>query len=385
MRFNDRLLVTFLVILVLPPIITLVAFVVIGMLLAAPPEGTSVRFGADMLVYIADALFYDRADAQSLLGYLFLIIILILFFIGFIVTRWFHNGVFQPIKKLNVAMQSIAEGNLDNALATNKRGEIGELYSNYEDMRLRLKESVEEKMAAEMQNRELVGNISHDLKTPITSIKGYVEGIIDGVADTPEKMDKYIRTIYSKTNDMDRLINELTFYTGIDANRIPYNFSRINVVKYFNDCIEELGLDLEAKNIRLNYTNLVSPDTTIIADPEQLRRVINNIVDNSVKYIDRNKETCEIEIRILDELDTIRIELEDNGRGIPIRELGKVFERFYRTDASRNSSRGGSGIGLSIVKKIVEDHGGYIWATSREGEGTCMNIIFRKHSEGDSV
>jgi signal transduction histidine kinase len=383
MRFNDRLLVTFLVIFVLPPIITLVAFVVIGMLLVTPPEEGTRTLDINMLTYIADSLFYDRADAQSLLGYLFLVIVLLLLFIGFIVTRWFHKGVFVPIKQLNLAMQSIAEGTLEDVLVTDKRGEIGELYSNYEDMRLRLKESVEEKMEAELQNRELVSNISHDLKTPITSIKGYVEGIIDGVADTPEKMDKYIRTIYSKTNDMDRLINELTFYTGIDANRIPYNFSRISVVKYFDDCVEELGLDLDAKNIRLNYTNFVAPETTIIADPEQLRRVINNIVDNSAKYIDRNKETCEIEIRILDELDTIRIEIEDNGRGIPIRELGKVFERFYRTDASRNSSRGGSGIGLSIVKKIVEDHGGYIWATSREGDGTCMNIIFRKYSSTD--
>jgi signal transduction histidine kinase len=303
--------------------------------------------------------------------------------LGIILTRWFHNDIFQPINQLNYAMQSIAEGNLDNALVTKKRGEIGELYANYEDMRLRLKESVEEKMESEMQNRELVSNISHDLKTPITSIRGYVEGIIDGVADTPEKMDKYIRTIYSKTNDLDRLINELTFYTGIDANRIPYNFSRINIVKYFNDCVDELGLDLEAKNIRLNYTNFVDTVTTVVADPEQLRRVINNIVDNSVKYIDRNKDTCVIDIRVLDELDTVRIEIEDNGRGIPIRELGKVFERFYRTDASRNSSRGGSGIGLSIVKKIIEDHVGYIWATSREGEGTCMNIIFRKYSEGE--
>ena len=198
-------------------------------------------------------------------------------------------------------------------------GEIGELYRNYEDMRLRLKESTDEKILAEKQNRELVSNISHDLKTPITAIKGYVEGIMDGVADTPEKIDKYIRTIYNKANDMDRLINELTVYSGIDNNRIPYHFHRINVAEYFGDCVEEVGLDLESKNVELDYSNLVTQDTMIIADPE------------------------------------------------------------HRTDASRNSSQGGSGIGLSIVKKIIEDHGGYIWATSKEGEGTCMHFVIRKY------
>ena len=246
-------------------------------------------------------------------------------------------------------------------------------------MRLRLKESTEEKRQQEKQNKELISNISHDLKTPITAIKGYMEGILDGVADTPEKMDKYIKTVYNKANDMDRLINELTLYSGIDNNRIPYNFHRINVADYFGDCVEEVGLDLESKNIELNYSNLVDPDTVIIADPEQMKKVINNIIGNSVKYMDKSKGI--IDIRILDEIDAVRIEIEDNGKGIAAKDLPQIFERFYRTDASRNSSKGGSGIGLSIVKKIVEDHGGYIWATSKEGEGTCMHFVIRKYRE----
>ncbi len=306
-------------------------------------------------------------------------IILILIFTSLFLTNWISRGVFDPINQLNIAMQNIAEGNLEYMLSTGEEGEIGELYRNYEDMRLRLKESADEKILAEKQNRELVSNISHDLKTPITAIKGYVEGIMDGVADTPEKMDKYIKTIYNKANDMDRLINELTVYSGIDSNRIPYHFHRINVSEYFRDCVEEVGLDLDSRNIELNYSNLVSPDTVIIADPEQMKRVINNIIGNSVKYMD--KPNGEIDIRILDELDSIRIEIEDNGKGIAAKDLSNIFERFYRTDASRNSSQGGSGIGLSIVKKIVEDHGGYIWATSKEGDGTCMHFIIRKYQE----
>ena len=313
-----------------------------------------------------------------------IIVILILVITGYILTRWIHKGVFVPIRDLNTAMENIAEGNLDYTLPMPNpkrmhKGEIELLYVNYEQMRLRLKESAEEKIQTDNRNRELISNISHDLKTPITSIKGYVEGIIDGIADTPEKVDKYVRTIYNKTNDMDRLINELTTYSNIDANRIPYHFHKINVADYFNDCVVEVGLDLESKGIRLNYTNLVEPDTLIIADPEQLKRVVNNIVSNSVKYM--NKQEGRIDIRILDQVDSVRVEIEDNGKGVSPKELGRIFERFYRTDASRNSAQGGSGIGLSIVKKIVEDHGGYIWATSREGEGTCMHFDIRKYNE----
>ena len=317
--------------------------------------------------------------SKSLMIDMFVAITCILVFTGLVLTTWIRKGIFEPINALNTAMKNIKEGNLDYALDTNIQGEIGDLYSNYEDMRLRLKESAEEKIQHEKKNKELVSNISHDLKTPITAIKGYVEGIMDGVADTPEKVDKYIKTIYNKANDMDRLINELTTYSGIDNNRIPYNFHRINVADYFGDCVEEVGLDLESKNIRLNYSNLVDPDTVVIADPEQMKKVINNIISNSVKYMDKSQGV--IDIRILDEGEAIRVEIEDNGRGIATKDLQLIFERFYRTDASRNSAQGGSGIGLSIVKKIIEDHGGYIWATSHEGEGTCMHFVIRKYIE----
>ena len=163
---------------------------------------------------------------------MFLAIIFILVLTAMVLTQWIHKDVFAPINRLNLAMQKIAEGNFDYMLESEDDNEIGELYRNYEDMRLRLKESTEEKIQNEKQNRELISNITHDLKTPITAIKGYVEGIIDGVADTPERRDKYLRTIYTKANDMDRLINELTYYSSIDNNRIPYNFHRINVAEF---------------------------------------------------------------------------------------------------------------------------------------------------------
>lgn len=322
--------------------------------------------------------------SKTLIVYLFASIILILLFTSIMLTQWIRKGVFLPLSEMNVAMQHIAREDFDYVLERkpDDQGEMGELYQSYEDMRLKLKESKEEMLQNEKQNKELVSNISHDLKTPITSIKGYVEGIIDGVADTPEKMERYIKTIYTKACDMDRLISELTFYSGIDSNRIPYHFHCINVTDYFNDCVEDVGFELESKNIQLNYTNLLNPDTQIIADPEQMKKVINNVIGNSIKYMDKEKGI--IDIRLLEDTDSVRVEIEDNGKGIEAKDLGNIFERFYRTDASRNSSQGGSGIGLSIVKKIIEDHGGYIWATSKEGEGTCMNFVIRKYKEATS-
>ena len=317
--------------------------------------------------------------SRKFLGEMFVAMVLILLFTAILLTRWLEGNFFDPIGKLNVAMNNIRDGNLDYRLKTTEEGEIGSLYNNYEEMRLRLKESAEEKLEREKQNRELITNITHDLKTPITSIKGYVEGLIDGVANTPEKRERYLRTIYSKANDMNTLINELTLYSQIDNDKIPYNFHKINVADYFGDCVEEIGMDMESRNITLNYYNMVSPDTTIVADPEQLKKVINNIVGNSVKYMDKTEGR--IDIRILDEQDSVRVEIEDNGKGIAPKDLPNIFDRFYRTDESRNSAQGGSGIGLSIVRKVIEDHGGYVWATSREGEGTCVHFVIRKYQE----
>ena len=306
-------------------------------------------------------------------------IFLILVMTGGVLTTWIYRGVITPVRKLKVATQNIKEGNLDFRLEVQGHDEISELCADFEEMRQRLRASTEEKIQFDRENKELISNISHDLKTPITAVKGYVEGIMDGVADTPEKMDRYIRTIYNKANDMDRLINELTFYSKIDTNRIPYTFSKINVKDYFEDCAEELGMDLEERGMEFTYRNRTDPDIVVIADAEQLKRVIDNIIGNSVKYMDKPKGHISIEIK--DVGDFIQVEIADNGKGIAMKDVPYIFDRFYRADASRNSSRGGSGIGLSIVKNIIEDHGGKIWAASREGEGTTMFFVLRKYQE----
>lgn len=290
---------------------------------------------------------------------------------------WIYRGVAIPLGRMKIATQNIKDGNLDFEMEVETDDEIGQLCRDFEEMRLRLRETSSEKVEYDKKSKELISNISHDLKTPITAIKGYVEGIMDGVADTPEKMERYIKTIYNKANEMDTLINELTLYSKIDANRIPYNFSTIFVNDYFDDCASDLKVELDSRNIEFQYTNYVDSHVKIIADAEQIKRVINNIVSNSAKYMDKPRKRINLSVK--DVGDFIQVEIEDNGKGIGAKELPNIFERFYRTDTSRNSSTGGSGIGLSIVKKIIEDHGGYIWATSKEGEGTCIHFVLRKY------
>ena len=335
--------------------------------------------GEKCTAYIVTSFDATGQEIRQFILWGIICVVIILLLTAIMMIVWIYRSMITPIQKLRVAAENIKEGNLDFALDTGGDDEIGELCTTFEQMRQRLKDNAEEKLSNEKENRTLISNIAHDLKTPITAVKGYSEGIMDGVANTPEKLDKYIRTIYNKANEMDTLINELTLYSKIDTNRIPYDFAKLNVAAYFKDCVEEIGLDLEAKGIALSYFNYATPDTQIIADPEQLRRVINNIIGNSVKYM--NKTEKFINIRIKDVGDFIQVEIEDNGRGIAQKDLPYIFDRFYRTDASRNSATGGSGIGLSIVKKIIEDHGGKIWATSKEDSGTTMYFVIRKYQE----
>lgn len=333
--------------------------------------------GREGSIFIISSVGDLLMHTSNLVRELILSVIVILIFTAALMVIWIYAGIYTPLNILSEATHRIKNEDFDFQIQVKGRDELSELCRDFDDMRRRLKEQTEQKEAFDRQSKELISNISHDLKTPITAVKGYVEGIMDGVADTPEKMDRYIRTIYIKANDMDRLINELTFYSNIETDRIPYTFNRINVAEYFDDCAEDVGLELREKEITFSYINTVETEVQIIADAEQLKRVINNIISNSVKYMDKPKGS--VEIRVKDVGDFVQVEIEDNGKGIPAKDLTNIFNRFYRTDASRNSAQGGSGIGLSIVKKIIEDHGGKIWANSRVGQGTTMCFVIRKY------
>ena len=311
-----------------------------------------------------------------------LMLIVVLTLISGFTSLYIYWIFIRPLKLLQEGTERIKEGNLEEDVEILSNDEIGQVCQSFNEMRLKLKESVDDQMRYEQENRELISNISHDLKTPITAIKGYVEGIMDGVADTPEKMDRYIRTIYNKANEMNVLINELFLYAQIDNNAIPYNFVKLNIASYFDDCIEDISTDMEAAGTELQYENHCDRDIRVIADPEQLNRVISNLLTNAVKYNGKEHRRVKIIVQPYEKGEEyIYIGIKDNGDGIAPKDLPLIFKRMYRADSSRNSATGGSGLGLSIAKRIVEEHGGRIWAESEEEKGTLIAFTLKVYRE----
>ena len=214
------------------------------------------------------------------------------------------------------------------------------------------------------------------MKTPLAAIRGYAEGLMDGIADRLQKRELYIRTIYHQTNELTQLVDELLCYTK-DAHDPSYDFQKINANAFFDDCIEALRTEFAPENIEITDENTVGADAEIYADAAQLRRVISNIVRNCVKYMDKSERV--IRIRRTDSGDFVQIEIEDNGCGIAPEELPYIFDRYYRAQAASASKIEGTGIGLSIAKKIVEDHGGTIRAQSEQGRGTKLSLTILKY------
>ncbi|WP_425465052.1 sensor histidine kinase [Paenibacillus sinopodophylli] len=321
----------------------------------------------------------DIGPLSEFIGKYVVITVLLLVFILLLtngaLTYFVFRSTVTPLKALRRAVDQIKDGNLDSAVNF-KKDEIGGLFQAFEEMREQLKHSIGMQLQYEENRKELISNISHDLKTPIASIKGYVEGILDGVADNPDKMDKYIRTIYAKTKDMDRLINELFMLSKLDMGKIPFYFEKVNIIEFLEDCTEEMQFVLNEKAITLSLELSTNEAVLIMGDREKLKRAISNILDNAVKYMD--KEWGTIRIRVAEESEWVQLRFEDNGQGMQQNELPHIFERFYRSDLSRSSETGGSGLGLAIVKQIIEEHGGEVQAASEIGVGTSIAIRLRK-------
>lgn len=316
-----------------------------------------------------------REALQQISGVVTVCVVLILVITNGALTYVVAGGIIRPLERLKASANEIKSGNLDFKIQGGGKDEIGELCRAFEEMRARLKESLDRQIQYEENRKELISNISHDLKTPVTSIKGYIEGILDGVADTPEKMERYLNTIYQKTMDVDRLIDELFLYSKLDLNRLPLHLTPINLVAYLQDLVEELSFDLEKKGMTITFAPEVD-HVQVLADGKQLKRVLVNIVENSCKYM--GKPQGQVTITVTDAEDYTQVMVEDNGKGIPQESLPFIFDRFYRTDPSRNNQTGGSGLGLAIAKKIIEDHGGKMWAESELGVGTRIYLTLKK-------
>ncbi|NQX60166.1 sensor histidine kinase [Paenibacillus qinlingensis] len=307
----------------------------------------------------------------------FLTFIIILIATNGVLTYFVSRSIIRPLRALKRAAEHIKEGNLDFEIIPHRKDELGELSVAFEEMRRKLKKSVELQLQYEENRKELISNISHDLKTPVTAIKGYVEGIMDGVSNSPDKMDKYIRTIYNKAADMDRLIDELFLFSKLDLGKVPFQFETVDLGNYVQDCAQELQFDMEKKGVQLTLADLPQEPILVTADRDKLRRVLLNIIENAVKYSEEGN--CQITLSVLRQNEFAVIQIKDNGQGISEEALPHIFDRFYRADPSRNTATGGSGLGLAIAKQIIEEHSGRIGATSVLGLGTTVFMALPLH------
>ncbi|AZV55503.1 HAMP domain-containing sensor histidine kinase [Clostridium sp. AWRP] len=315
---------------------------------------------------------------------IFIITIISIFIFSCIITNIFVSYLFSrrivsPIESLKKATSEISRGDLSFEIIEDGDSEIRDLCSDFEKMRIQLKNSIHMKMKYDEDRKILVSSISHDLKTPITSIKGYVEGILDGVTNTPEKLEHYLKTIYSKSQQIDKMIDDLLLYSKLDLNQIPFNFEKTDIVEYFTYCVEESAFELNKLNIDISLQNNLNKCKYVMIDRERFTRVALNIINNSKKYMGDTKNS-NILISLRENNASILIEIKDNGSGISQNDIHKIFDRFYRADSARTETKG-SGLGLAIAKQIVEGHKGKIWAASEEGKGTSITISLPKLHE----
>jgi len=304
---------------------------------------------------------------------LFLIVIVV---ISTIITYMLSRNIVKPLTQLENAALQIRKGNYDFKINTNAKDEIGDLSRTFEETRKQLKETEKIKKKYEDNRNELISNISHDLKTPITTIKGYIEGIMDGIPTSKEKKDKYFKTIYQNTVNMESLINELFLLSELELRELPLNFVTVNIKAYLNDCFEELKFYLEEKGIKLEFNASYDESEMVYADREKIKRVILNIINNAVNH--KAGIDSVIIIKLTEKKEEAQIEIRDNGRGISEKSLNNIFERFYKADKARSNHSNGTGLGLYIAKKIVMNHEGRIWAKSQEGKGTSIFFTLKK-------
>ena len=332
------------------------------------------------LFFIQDASSIAEV-VRSFFPIIIILLIVILVVTNSLLTYFVSKSIIRPIRKLQKAASMMKEGNLTVEIKAESKDELGQLAQGFEEMRIRLKESIDLQVAYENNRKELIANISHDLKTPITSIIGYVEGIRDGVANSPKKMERYIQTIYTKARDLDRMIDQLFLFSKLDLQRLPFHFERIKFDQYLSDFVEELRFDVEGMNVEVSLDIDKNETYEVMGDHEHLKRVITNIVDNSLKYNDKEEKKLHFHLSTIDS--HILFKLEDNGPGVNEKSIPFIFEQFYRADLARGTKKGGSGLGLSIAKRIIEEHNGSIRAENNIGAGISIFITLKRANEND--
>ncbi|WP_430597435.1 sensor histidine kinase [Enterococcus sp. AZ177] len=312
-------------------------------------------------------------------GVLIIITILLVSIGGLLfLNHLLKKTIIRPLETLGSGMTEIRNGHLETSVTEPVKQtalEVKQLTDDFEKMREALISSTEEQIKLENNRKELVASISHDLKTPITSIIGYVEGLLDGVADSPEKQANYLKTIHTKALSLNELIEELFLYSKLDAAAVPFHFERIDINEFLKHIIEEF--QLQDNQVSLQLTNQEMTNSYVLADRMQLNRVFINLIENSLKFKHPNR-SLSIAIDVSRKAERIMIQLSDNGQGISKEQLPYVFDHFYRGEEERPTHTGGSGLGLAIVKQIIEMHEGKVTIESDLHQGTTVTIYLKK-------
>ncbi len=284
------------------------------------------------------------------------------------------RDLINPLLHLRDGLKEMSVGNFTHTFTHTSMDEIGDITSYIQEVQNRLQTYINQITTHQQNNLELITSISHDLRTPITTILGYTEGILDNVADTPEKKTNYLLKIKNKTIELDNLIDQLLLSAKLDLNKISYQFEPTDLFCYIKDMMDEIKIDFDNNQMALTFTETEGP-FFVALDRMRFKRVVLNIVTNSIRY--KREGFGQFSVQFQAVADSVVVSFSDDGQGIDKEKLPFIFNSFYRCDDSRQETSSGSGLGLSIARLIVEGHGGKIWARSKAGEGTTINISLK--------
>lgn len=248
-------------------------------------------------------------------------------------------------------------------------------------MRRGLRAAREERERYERNRKELLAGISHDLRTPLTALRGYASGILDGIARTEEKRTHYVTQIYRSSEILQHLVENLFLFSKLDLGRVEFDQATVDLRAYFADFVAERAPWYEDQGLALHLEPFDDTEPLLVRlDPQEFQRVVENILGNSRKY-GGEQPSVDISIGEGEEKEdasgrTAVVRFADHGPGVPEAELSKLFESFYRTDKARSQTAKGSGLGLAIARGIVEGMGGRIHAETTAGGGLTVVLSF---------
>lgn len=287
-----------------------------------------------------------------------------------ILSVWFTNRmnqkIMEPLDELVKAAQRIQDGNLTEEIQYQGEEEFEKVCRIFNAMQKTILEDQEQRIQNEKARTDMVTGISHDLRTPLTSIQGYIKGILDGIASTPEKQKAYLETAYESTKEMNTLLQKLFDFSRMESGQMPFHMVQVDLAEFTMSYIAQKEAVYDPEDVTLTV-NCEMPDDRrmpeISMDVEQVQRIFDNLLENSIKYA--GTKPVEINVSVREESKAVVLEWKDNGSGVPEEKLDKIFDRFYRCDEARRQK--GSGVGLYVVKYIMERHQGTVKAVNDHG------------------